>query len=128
MNDLVHFHAPVKFDLERRAVGLHGGQKLPDGRLAVHLDVGDVDMARIQDNVRGFRVGDGLELMDDISHQLLLIEENVKVGRDVGGQPIVVIAQGVGIPGRVDGGRHGPGLERRELHGPTDSSGSLAGG
>ena len=82
----------LEADLQRSAEGFQWGHQLPLGRLAIHLHGADVQMAGIENDFPGFGIGDGLELVDHIAGQLLLIKVNIEIGGDMSGAPIVVIA------------------------------------
>lgn len=115
----VHLDRPIELDafleadLERGAEGLQWGQQLPLGWLAIHLYRANVEMAGIQNDLPGLGIGGGLELVNDIAHQLLLVKQNIKVGGDVGRTPVVVVAQRVRITRVGDDGHSADGDELR---------------
>jgi hypothetical protein len=105
----VELDALVELDPQGRAKRFQRGEELPLRGLAVDFDAVDGQMAGVEEDVAGLAICDGLQAVDDISGQLLLVEQDLEIGRDVGGQPVVVVGQGVWIAGRVDDGRHAAG-------------------
>lgn len=106
INDFMKFHRIVEFDLQRGAVRTHGRKKLPMHWRSSHLDAADLYMIGIEDNLLRLSVGGGSEFVNDISDEFLLLEQNLKVDSAMGTHPVIVIGQGVGVPGRVDECRH----------------------
>lgn len=74
LNDIVEFHALVEFDLQCSAIGLKRLKKLPLRRLAVDFDPTNVQMIGVENDILGLSIRYGLEAMNDISGQLLLIK------------------------------------------------------
>lgn len=60
--------------------------------------------------------------MDDITHELFLIKKDVEVGSDVGAYPVVIVAQGIRIPGGVDASRHTTSVNLGQSKRPPDLS------
>lgn len=114
-NRLMEFDTLVETDLQGRSIRLQRSEQFPFGRLAVDLDAVDIQMAGVQQDIAGIAVGDRLELVNDIAGEFLLVKENVEVGGDMGGQPVVVVGQRVGIARGVDDGRHATDLDELSL-------------
>lgn len=74
-------------------------------RLAVDFDPANVQMAGVQNDFLGLSIRHGLEAMNNVSSQLLLVKKNIEIGRDVGGHPVVIIAKGIGVPRGIDDSR-----------------------
>src|SRR4051812_43173576 len=91
LNGTIQLDTLLKTNLQRNSEGFQRGQQLPLGWLAIHLHGANVEMAGIQNNLARLGIGDGFESMNDIAHQLLLVEQNIEIGGDVGRTPVVVV-------------------------------------
>lgn len=100
----------VKLDLQGSAIRFEGGKELPLRRFTVDPDAVDVQLTGIEEDVARLALSSRLQPVDNISGQLSLVKEDLEVGCNVSGQPIVVVRQGVRIARRVDDGGHTTGL------------------
>lgn len=76
-------------------------------------------MVCIENDILRLSIRDGFEPMDHISFQLLLIKKNIKVGRYMRRDPVIIVAESVWVPRGVDySRRHGPSLTSRMKSAP----------
>ena len=114
LDGLVKLHALVELDLQCTAVRVQGRQQVPVRCLAVNLDIVDLQMVCIENDILGLSSCDGFKPMDHISCELFLIKKNIKVGRYMCSDPVIVIAESIWVPRGVDySRRHRPSLTSR---------------
>jgi hypothetical protein len=118
LNSFVELHTFIERDLQRGAVWFQSRKILPLGWLSVDFHTTNIEMVGVQNDMVGLAMGGRTELMDNISSELFLIKEDVKIRCDMSGHPIIVIAQGIWIPGGVDNGRHVASLAVRKPYSP----------
>lgn len=106
LNSFVELHTLIELDLERGAVWFQSGKILPLGWLSVDFHTTNIKMVGVQDDLIGLAMSGRTELMDHISSKLSLIKKDVEICSNMSRHPIIVIAQGVWIPGGVDNSRH----------------------
>jgi hypothetical protein len=108
----------IELDLQRGAVWFQSRKKLPLGWLSVDFHTTNIKMVGVQDDMIGLAMGGRTELMDHISSKLSLIKKDVEICGNMSRHPIIVIAQGIWIPGGVDNGCHVASLAERKPYNP----------